>query len=153
MSVSFKARTALLMLSAAVSASATMVTPSHAAPVEYVKVCSLYGAGFFYTPGTDICTNAYQIAQNQFDIARAQTRSATGTAMAASLVAPWLPTGTNYAISNHWAGFDGQHAFGSSGLMRISGNFVFSAGVAVGLDRGKLLTLSNRTQTEFGTSV
>jgi len=28
---------------------------SSAAPVEYVKVCSLYGAGFYYIPGTDIC--------------------------------------------------------------------------------------------------
>jgi Porin subfamily len=26
-----------------------------AAPVEYVKVCSLYGAGFWYIPGTDTC--------------------------------------------------------------------------------------------------
>jgi hypothetical protein len=24
-------------------------------PVEYVKVCSLYGAGYYYMPGTDIC--------------------------------------------------------------------------------------------------
>lgn len=29
-----------------------------AGPVEYVKVCSAYGAGFFYVPGTDNCTNA-----------------------------------------------------------------------------------------------
>jgi hypothetical protein len=26
-----------------------------AKPVEYVKVCSLYGAGFYYIPGTDTC--------------------------------------------------------------------------------------------------
>jgi len=26
-----------------------------AAPVEYVKVCDVYGAGFFYIPGTDTC--------------------------------------------------------------------------------------------------
>jgi hypothetical protein len=26
-----------------------------AAPVEYVRVCSLYGAGFWYIPGTDTC--------------------------------------------------------------------------------------------------
>ena len=26
-----------------------------AAPVEYVKVCDAYGAGFFYIPGTDTC--------------------------------------------------------------------------------------------------
>ncbi len=29
--------------------------PVKAAPVEYIKVCSLYGAGFFYIPGTDTC--------------------------------------------------------------------------------------------------
>src|SRR5271166_2208620 len=29
--------------------------PVKAAPVEYVKVCSLYGAGFFFIPGTDTC--------------------------------------------------------------------------------------------------
>ncbi|MBN8965804.1 MAG: porin, partial [Rhizobiales bacterium] len=29
--------------------------PVKAKPVEYVKVCSLYGAGFYYVPGTDIC--------------------------------------------------------------------------------------------------
>lgn len=70
---------------------------------------------------------------NQFEIARANTRAATGTAMAASLVAPYLPNGTNYAVSAHWAGFDGQHTVGVAGLMRLSGNLAFSAGVAVGL--------------------
>lgn len=25
--------------------------------VEYEKICSLYGAGFHYVPGTDICVN------------------------------------------------------------------------------------------------
>src|ERR1041384_6319052 len=29
--------------------------PVKAKPVQYVKVCSLYGAGFYYIPGTDIC--------------------------------------------------------------------------------------------------
>src|SRR6187397_1827258 len=29
--------------------------PVKAKPVEYVKVCSLYGVGFYYIPGTDIC--------------------------------------------------------------------------------------------------
>ena len=29
--------------------------PVKAKPVEYVKICSLYGEGFFYIPGTDIC--------------------------------------------------------------------------------------------------
>jgi porin-like protein len=131
---------------------ATIATPSHAQSID-VKICSIYGAGFFYIPGTDTCTQAKQIVDNQFAIARLNTKAAAGTAMAASLVAPWLPTGTNYAVSGHWAGFDGQNAAGFSGLMRLNGNFVFSAGFAAGLDRGHLLTFSDRRQTEFGTSV
>src|SRR5689334_4037926 len=85
--------------------------PSQAV-VEYVRVCSLYGAGLFYIPGTDTCVNANQILADQFALARQLTRAATGSAMATSLVNPWLPDGTNYAISTHWAVFDGQHAAG-----------------------------------------
>ena len=29
--------------------------PVKAKPVEYVKICSLYGVGFYYIPGTDMC--------------------------------------------------------------------------------------------------
>ncbi|WP_038388903.1 porin [Bradyrhizobium elkanii] len=29
--------------------------PVKAKPIEYVKICSLYGAGFYYIPGTDTC--------------------------------------------------------------------------------------------------
>ena len=29
--------------------------PVKAKPAQYVKICSLYGAGFFYIPGTDTC--------------------------------------------------------------------------------------------------
>src|SRR5262249_48048537 len=29
--------------------------PVKAKPVEYVRICSLYGAGFYYIPGSEIC--------------------------------------------------------------------------------------------------
>ena len=29
--------------------------PVKAKPVQYVKICDLYGAGYFYVPGTDTC--------------------------------------------------------------------------------------------------
>ena len=29
--------------------------PVKAKPVQYVKICSLYGDGFYYIPGTDTC--------------------------------------------------------------------------------------------------
>jgi Porin subfamily len=51
--------TRLLVASAA---GLTTVTGTHAAdlpvkakPVEYVKICTLYGPGFYYIPGTDTC--------------------------------------------------------------------------------------------------
>ncbi|SNT32573.1 Porin subfamily protein [Tardiphaga sp. OK246] len=38
-----------------VSAARASDLPVKAKGVEYVKVCSLYGAGFYYVPGTDTC--------------------------------------------------------------------------------------------------
>ncbi|MFK4529311.1 hypothetical protein ABIF90_007292 [Bradyrhizobium japonicum] len=48
----------LLLSSAAVLAAAGVQAadlPVKAKAVEYVKICSLYGAGFYYIPGTDTC--------------------------------------------------------------------------------------------------
>jgi hypothetical protein len=43
--------------------------PVKAKPVEYVKVCSLYGAGFWYVPGTDTCLKigSYVRVQTEFN--------------------------------------------------------------------------------------
>src|SRR3954451_8694168 len=40
---------------AAVSGTQAADIPVKAKPVQYVKICSLYGEGFYYIPGTDIC--------------------------------------------------------------------------------------------------
>jgi Porin subfamily len=37
------------------SGSAALSSALNAKPVQYVKICSLYGAGFYYIPGTDTC--------------------------------------------------------------------------------------------------
>lgn len=34
-----------------------LASAGYGQPVQYVKVCSLYGAGFDYIPGTDVCLN------------------------------------------------------------------------------------------------
>src|SRR5579883_2939300 len=39
--------------------------PVKAKPVEYVRVCSLYGAGFWYVPGTDTCVKIGAFARLQ----------------------------------------------------------------------------------------
>src|SRR5262245_33627621 len=57
-----KLRKCLLLSSAAGLAAAAGAQTANAAdlpvkaqPVEYVKICSLYGDGFYYVPGTEIC--------------------------------------------------------------------------------------------------
>jgi len=42
--------------------------PVKAKPVEYVKVCSLYGAGYYYMPGTDICLKLGGYVRWQFTV-------------------------------------------------------------------------------------
>src|SRR5437868_2821044 len=52
--------------------------PRKAQPVEYVKICSLYGDGFYYIPGTSTCIQfsgvvqwdvGYNVASGQGDLA------------------------------------------------------------------------------------
>jgi hypothetical protein len=44
----------------AIATMTPFLAPSAAGAVEYVKVCSLYGAGFYYIPGTDTCVDIAQ---------------------------------------------------------------------------------------------
>jgi Porin subfamily len=41
--------------------------PTKAQPVEYVKACSIYGAGFWYVPGTDTCIKIGSFAKLQVE--------------------------------------------------------------------------------------
>src|SRR5262245_58124061 len=47
----------------AISSTQAADLPVKAKPVEYVKICSLYGEGFFYIPGTDICRKLGEIGR------------------------------------------------------------------------------------------
>src|SRR3954452_19711898 len=58
MEVEMTVRTLLLGTAAglvAISGAQAADMPVKAAPVQYVKICSLYGDGFYYIPGTDTC--------------------------------------------------------------------------------------------------
>src|SRR6266404_1896574 len=59
MRINMKMVRGLILFSAAglvaIGAAHAADLPVKAKAVEYVKVCSLYGAGFFYIPGTDTC--------------------------------------------------------------------------------------------------
>src|SRR5271170_5394290 len=65
--------------------------PVKAKPVEYVKVCSLYGAGFFYIPGTDKCIKLGGYFREQWDI----HGDGSGQPYQTAAGAQWTRTGTS----------------------------------------------------------
>ena len=73
--------------------------PVKAKAVEYVRICSLYGAGFFYIPGTDTCIKlgGYLRVETAFIRTRCSTvrtphRQALGTAC--RTITPLVPAKT-----------------------------------------------------------
>jgi hypothetical protein len=46
--------------------------PVKAKAVEYVKICSLYGAGFYYMPGTDTCLKIGGYVSAEYDFGQLQ---------------------------------------------------------------------------------
>ena len=73
--------------------------PVKAKPVLYVKICSLYGDGFYYIPGTDICLKlgGYVRFQAYYDYGTNATTGPFGAPNFSStpgpVVRPTSPTG------------------------------------------------------------
>ena len=65
---------------AVAGAQAADLPSKKAAPVQYVKICDAYGAGFFYIPGTDTCLRigGYVRAEYQYTPGSAVRSVATG---------------------------------------------------------------------------
>jgi len=55
--------------------------PVKAKPVEYVKICTLYGAGYYYIPGSDTCIKigGYIRADYGWNVGGARTPAYSGT--------------------------------------------------------------------------
>jgi hypothetical protein len=66
----------------AVSGTQAADLPVKAKPVEYVRICTLYGAGFYYIPGTDICLKigGYVRADYGWNVTGARTPHYSGAA-------------------------------------------------------------------------
>ena len=66
----------------AVSGTQAADLPVKAKPVEYVKICSLYGEGFYYIPGTDICLKIGGYVQSDYgwNVTGARTPQYSGAA-------------------------------------------------------------------------
>ena len=135
--------------------------PAWAAPVEYVRVCDTYGAGYFYIPGTDVCMNANTGATKQqtsngiyggeSEMAARFNDAFEGIAVNSAMPTPYIPAGHRFAIAGNWAQFQGSsgsagytygaysggsaNALGLGAALRINDNLTFNAAGAIGLDR------------------
>ena len=112
--------------------------PVKAKAVEYVKICSLYGKGFYYIPGSDVCLSITGFTR--FQIYAFQGGDATGT----STTSPNAPGGST---------------FGYGVYSNTSGPFTGSNGDNVRAGKNNdltyrtrvMLTVDARQQTGYGT--
>jgi hypothetical protein len=127
--------------------------PVKAKPVEYVKVCSLYGAGFFYVPGTDTCLKigmylradsfygrgnapGYYMSNTQSRFTRTDT-DYYGMRSRINLTTDWR-TQTDYGVLRAYAAIIAQNTSGGGGDAATTGvagilrAFIQFAGFTVG---------------------
>src|SRR4051794_12550841 len=63
-------------LCAVAGAQAADLPVKKAAPGEYVRICTAYGAGFFYIPGTDTCLRVGGRARFEYEVRSKRSRGA-----------------------------------------------------------------------------
>ncbi|MFK5599086.1 porin [Methylobacterium sp. HMF5984] len=111
-----------------------------AAPIEYVRVCSAYGAGFFYIPGTDTCLRLSGRARLEAGYQTAYSRqngsnNGDSTGYAGRLrINVDARTQTAYGTLRAFVRLDagsrtGQSGPGTSGTQQRIGNAYFATGV------------------------
>ncbi|RWD89671.1 porin [Mesorhizobium sp.] len=118
---------------------------AQAAPVEYVKVCSLYGAQYYYSPGTDTCINANTgetkrrvddgeggfttvtgktaLASKVDDIDGRVQRAFEGASVASALTSPDLVQGEHFGVRVNWGNAGQSNAMGVTGAAVLGEGF------------------------------
>ena len=123
-----------------------------AAPAEYVKVCDAYGAGYFYSPGSETCINA-STGETRTDDATGSTElksrvddierridDAFGdmhqyseqASIAAALADPDFISGEHFGLRVNWANAGGADAVGITGAAVLSEGMFGSTGRLTG---------------------
>lgn len=113
-------------------------------PVDYVRVCDVYGAGWYYIPGTEQCLrpNTGEIRYETEDgTVRTETQMASRIRALEQRMADWEDLDKHIAISNalqspdlvagetfgvrlNWGTAASSHAFGLSGAVTFTEGFM-----------------------------
>ncbi|WP_217578131.1 porin [Mesorhizobium sp. GbtcB19] len=117
-----------------------------AAPVEYVKVCTRYGARYYYSPGTDTCINADTgVTKRAVDDGAGGTTTVTGktalasqvddidgrvqrafesASVATALSSPDLVQGEHFGVRVNWGNAGQSNAMGVTGAAVLGEGFL-----------------------------
>ncbi|MCC6948315.1 MAG: porin [Bradyrhizobiaceae bacterium] len=115
--------------------------PVKAKPVEYVKICSAYGAGFYYIPGTDICLRVGGYVYLETGV---KAFNAVANLYAGDNFTGHLPINADYNYNNWRASsriiLDARQntAYGTLRAYLVAGAVNQNHGSAVGLDAAYL---------------
>jgi hypothetical protein len=143
MSVSKKiALTSCALLLSGVSAYAADLPSKKASPVEYVRVCNSYGAGFFYIPGSDTCMRLSGRVRGEYRYNQRFTRAEDVTGMRArARLNVDTRTQTEYGVLRTYARYELTADTGANGSAGVSTNqtksllekaFIQFAGITAG---------------------
>lgn len=132
-----------------------MILAGSAARAQAVQVCDLFGAGYFYIPGTATCVNAntgatrtvtatgtipgvtaqqQQILDNAAQIRRNTEGIALGLALPTAIVDP----GKSFGAALNVGAFDGALAVGVAGAYRPTDGLTLNGALGYGLGEGSL---------------
>ncbi|WP_245478420.1 MULTISPECIES: porin [unclassified Mesorhizobium] len=124
-----------------VAAAGGLSVPALAAPVEYVRVCSLYGARYYYSPGTDTCINAdtgetrrvtedgvvvgkTALASKVDDIDGRVARAFESASVASALISPDFVQGEHFGVRVNWGNAGQSNAMGVTGAAVLGEGFL-----------------------------
>lgn len=112
-----------LLGSAAALALVAEMPAANAEPVEYVKVCSLYGSNYFYAPGTDVCMISAGPGKVQSSFGTISNFSGTNADLYGQHAFAYGDNSTALG-DNAWAGGDPTSASPGAlgGLFSLNGN-------------------------------
>lgn len=126
---------AMIAVSGAHAADAVVAEPE---PMDYVKVCDMYGAGFFYIPGTETCLaiGGYVRAEYDYsDFSNSGTSTLAGSQAAGAVVSARLTfdarSETDYGTLQGWIRLDGSDSNVSGALVTTDVNWS-NAWIALG---------------------
>jgi hypothetical protein len=103
-------------LAAVAGAQAADLPVAKAAPVEYVRVCSTYGAGFFYIPGTETCLRVGGRVRAEYNYLEPNDREDNSIGFRArGRIQLDARTATAYGLLRTFVRFDVTHNTGTYG--------------------------------------